>query len=127
MRRWLAPLALGPAGLAVGLLSVVAHRHAVEVGPLVVPWGLALVLATLYTCTRAAALLGGPRGGGFAFAAGFVVTLLASYRPRAAGDYLIAGDLRGYGLLLGGVVVVGFAVVRGLSRPPHRAPPTVAP
>ncbi|MFY0407856.1 hypothetical protein [Solicola sp. PLA-1-18] len=127
MRRLLVPVALVAAGLLTGLMAVVAHRHAVVVASLVVPWGLVLVLVTLYACTRAAAELGGPRTGAFSFGAGFVVALLLAYRPRAAGDYLVAGDLRGYGLLVGGVLVVGAGVLRGLSAPARGAPPSVAP
>lgn len=101
----LALCALGGAVLCVAGIAV--HRQ--RTGG--VPWGIVLVLVTVFVVATACGLLA-ERPGTVLFSLGYVVLLLLVLGQRAEGDYLIASDPLGYGFLLGSVIVLGIAVVR---------------
>lgn len=94
----LAP-ALLVAGAVVGAASTLAHGRT---------WGL--LLALVATAATAVALPPGWHTRS-AFALGWVVVVLYGTRPTDSGGYLVAGDVRGYLLLLLGLVLVLHAVV----------------
>lgn len=104
-------------GVLLALLCLIAYRQAWYVAGVLLPWGLALALLATYATVRAAAYPDGPAAGAMACGAGWVVTMIVLFRPRDEGDYLLAADVRGYGLLLGGMLVVTAAVVRAIGAP----------
>lgn len=92
-------------GLAVGIASVAVHSTW---------WGLPLALAA--TAATAYALPGGwTRRASFVLGWSGAVAVLAL--PRPEGDYLIAGDVSGYGLLGFGLVLLVAGLV---TLPPPR-------
>lgn len=112
---------LGLAGALTTIVALLAHRHSLSVGPVLIPWALVLTVVATYAATRAAGVLGGA-GGAIAYGVGWTLMLLLTYRPRAEGDYLVAGDVRGYGLLAGGLGAVGLAIVQAVSQSSRQSP-----
>ena len=104
-------LLLAVVGLVSGVAAVLVHGDW---------WGLLLGLATT---AAVLVLLGGRRWARPAFAVGWVAALVAAMLPRAEGDYLVAGSLEGY-LLLVTVpvwVVAALTSVAGRGRRPRVA------
>ena len=105
--RALLAVALLVVGAASGLAAVAVHGRW---------WGLALattaVLATLWA-------LGAGWATRLPFAAGFGLVVLRLAVSRPEGDFLVAGDARGYLLLLLTLLVVATAVAT-LPRPGER-------
>lgn len=102
-------------GATVALTAVPLHRHGVWVGGLLLPWGLVVALSAAVACGFAL------RGSGLAtvgFAIGWLLLLLVVMPGGPGGDYVFLDDLRGWGLLGGGVLVgvVLFGVGLGASR-----------
>jgi hypothetical protein len=102
--RALAAVGLLVAGAATGVAAVALH----EIG-----WGLVLGFAATF-----AAVLAVPPGwwSRLPLAAGWVGVVGWLSVPRAEGDYLIASDAPGYGLLAAGLVLLVVAVAT-LPRP----------
>ncbi|MFD0806639.1 hypothetical protein ACFQ0K_11125 [Nocardioides caeni] len=100
-------LALGCAvlGAAVSVCVVALHGYV---------WGLLLGLAA--TAAMLVALPGGPLRLGFA--AGWALVLAVAAPARAEGDYLVAGDVPGYALLVSGIVVFAAGFAGLVRRPP---------
>jgi len=89
-------------GVTVALTAIPAHRHGSWVGGVLLPWGLLVALAAALGCglalrDSAAATIG--------FALGWAGLLLALMPGGPGGDYVYLNDVRGWGLLGGGVVV----------------------
>lgn len=80
-------LVLLAAGAVVGTAAVLLHG---------LWWGFALGLAT-----GVASVLALPPGlaSRVAFAGGWTLAVVVLMLPRAEGDYLVGGDVRGYGVL----------------------------
>lgn len=95
-------------GAAVGLGAVLLHDYW---------WGLLLGVAATVAVLIA---LPAERGARLAFALGWVVVLWRATTERAEGDYLVSSDVRGYSLLVLGMVVLGAGFL-GLARRPRRA------
>lgn len=112
---------LGVTGALTAVVALLAHRHSVTVGPVLVPWALVLTVAATYAAARAAGVVAGAAGA-IAYGVGWTLMLLLTYRPRGEGDYLIAADVRGYGLLIGGLGAVGIAVVQAVNRSTRESP-----
>ncbi|GAA4699832.1 hypothetical protein [Nocardioides nanhaiensis] len=85
--RLLGVLGLLVAGVVVGTAAVLLHG---------LWWGFALALAT-----GVASVLALPPGLAtrVPFAGGWTLAVVVLMLPRAEGDYLVGGDLRGYGVL----------------------------
>lgn len=111
MRALVATLAL-VLGLACGLATALVHRDW---------WGLVLGVGTAVTVPWAlpAAWWGRP-----VFAVGWVAAILAVLLPPAGGGFMVVGDLLGYGLIGGSLVLLVACVVT--SRP-GRHPERVGP
>ncbi|UYM06205.1 DUF6113 family protein [Solicola gregarius] len=118
VRRLVIRVALVLAGAVVCLAALVAHRHQWSLAGIDLPWGLVLALGTTYLVVRAGALLDAGRAGAVCVAAGWVVAFFYLFSGRPEGDYLFASDWLGYSMLIGGLVVVGAAVVVSMSGPP---------
>lgn len=86
--RLLRALALLAAGVVVGTAAVLLHG---------LWWGFALGLATGVACVLAL-----PPGltTRVVFAGGWTLAVAVLMLPRAEGDYLVGGDVRGYGVLV---------------------------
>ena len=108
---WPAVLVAVPAGLlgaAVAVMALLTHRDAVRVADVLVPWGLAL--ATLGSVLPSLALrsLGAGGAGGRRLRRRYGAwSCSCCSSGRGEGDYLVAGDARGWGFL----VVASLAVV----------------
>lgn len=95
-------------GAATGLAAVVVHATT---------WGWPLAVATAVAATVA---LPPAWWGRLAFSWAWAATVLGLSVSRDEGDYLISGDLRGYGLLAIAVVLAvagALGSVRGRARP----------
>jgi len=92
------------AGAVTGVAAVAVHQRW---------WSLALVVGAVV-----ATVLALPRGWWtrLPFALGFVAVLGVAMTPRAEGDYLIPGNVRGYALLAVGLAAFLIAVAT-LPRP----------
>lgn len=89
-------------GAAVALVAVPAHRHGTWVGGLLLPWGLLVALCAALGCGL---LLRGSGSMMAGFAIGWTLLLLGLMPGGPGGDYVFVSDLRGWGLLGGGVLV----------------------
>ncbi|MQW75762.1 hypothetical protein GHK92_07745 [Nocardioides sp. dk4132] len=117
MRRVLSGLLAVPVlllGAATALATVAVHGHW---------WGLLLGLAATVATTIAL-----PPGWTrrVAWAAGWVAMVGYLAVPRSEGDYVIAGDLAGYAVLITAAVVAlgALATLPGRSSMRTRLPPT---
>jgi hypothetical protein len=91
-------------GAVTGVAAVAVHQRW---------WGLALVVATV---TATVVALPGGWWARLAYALGFVGILGVALTPRAEGDYLVPGNVRGYVLLAVGFLTLLIAVAT-LPRP----------
>ncbi len=102
----------------LGALSAVAaalvSRHVWRTGEMMLPWGMILAVggsvATVYAARTQA------RTAGFAAAAGWIGGLLLVL-SGPGGDLVVAGDVFGYGFLLGATAAV-FITAGWRQRPP---------
>lgn len=101
-------------GALVSVGSVMVHRRAIDG----VPTGLILVVVTTLMLARALRDRGDGRLAS-TYAFGWLVVLGYFLLGRPEGDYVIASDLRGYGLLVTGLVMVVVAIV-SLGAPRRR-------
>ncbi|WP_141014291.1 hypothetical protein [Nocardioides sambongensis] len=102
-------------GVGVGICTVGVHATG---------WGLVLGLAATAATLVA---LGGGWWRRFAFATGWSAAVLVLSASRTEGDYLVAGDLVGYGLLIAvPLVFVGAWWGFGTAPTRTRSPATVA-
>jgi hypothetical protein len=90
-------------GAVVGLAAVVVHRS-------VVPLGLLLALAGTFAVAWWWQRSSTPRAAA-TYAAGWFAVLLVVLLGRPEGDYAVAADIPGYGLLAGGLLLVVVALV----------------
>ncbi|UPK74090.1 DUF6113 family protein [Nocardioidaceae bacterium SCSIO 66511] len=116
-RQLLVRAAFGVAGAVVCLAALIAHRHVWSPFGVELPWGLALSLTASYLVVRAAALLDDRPIGAICAAVGWAVMFMYLFSGRPEGDYLFASDWIGYTMLIGGLVVVGAAVVVSMTGP----------
>lgn len=101
--RWLAAVVVLLLGLACGVATALVHRDW---------WGMALGIGAAAAVTVA---LPGTWWGRPAFAAGWVLAMLAALLPPGGGGFLVVADLLGYGLL--GASLLLLLVSVATSRP----------
>jgi hypothetical protein len=89
-------------GLAVAVGAVAVHRS-------LPPLGLLLALLPTFAVPWWLLRSGRPRTA-MSYAAGWLLVLGATVSGRPEGDYAVAGDLRGYGLVAAGFGLVAVAV-----------------
>jgi hypothetical protein len=90
-------------GLVVSLGALVVHRSAF-------PLGLLLALVSSLGVPWWLLRSGSPRTA-VSYVVGWLLLLGLAVIGRPEGDYVLAADVRGYGLLGGGFVLVAFGVV----------------
>jgi hypothetical protein len=94
----------------------VVHREAVFAGSVaVVPYGLALALATTWSVGWAMRQVFGAAGG-VCVVVGWLLALAWLLLGRPEGDFVVANDWLGWGLLAGGVIVLGLLVASSVGR-----------
>lgn len=79
---------------------------------MLLPWGLVVALAAAFGCGLALRGVGSATVG---FALGWSVLLIALMPGGAGGDYVYMNDVRGWGLLGGGVAVGAVLLATGLG------------
>ncbi len=115
------PAAVGVAaallGSAVALLALSVHRA----GGAGLPWGLGLAVAASTAGSLGVRAASPGPAAVFGYGAGWCAAVLLALGGRPEGDYVIGGDLLGWGFLVlacGGVVLV--TVVGALTGGPGR-------
>ena len=106
--------------MAIGVTGafIQAHRSVVVLndGYVVVPWGVAIVLAVLLVCIRAAATITRLRAGAWLVLGGWLTMTFYLATETASGDLAVSSGLRQWLYLLVGAVV-GSAVATLPPRP----------
>lgn len=123
------------AGMVIGATGafIQAHRSVIVLADwyVVLPWGVAIVLAVLFVSVRAAATITRLRAGAWLVLGGWLVMTLYLATETASGDLAVSSGLRQWLYLLVGAVV-GSAVATLPPRPlvdpsrhgSHELPPT---
>lgn len=104
-------------GLLLGATGGVIQRSQLHVGDHSLPWGLAVVLVTLFVSVRAAVWWARRRPGGVVVAVGWLVATVVLSSSGPGGDVLLPDDWRSHVYLLGGVVIALVAVLLPLPQP----------
>ena len=113
----LAGLLAGALGAFAAVLALLAHRVMSPLGGVELPWGLGLSLLCVFALVCAAGALGGAVAAA-CVAGGWVLCLLLALNGRPEGDYLLAADGVGKGLLWGGLATVAVAFLVALRLEP---------
>jgi hypothetical protein len=106
-------------GAVVALAATAVHRVDSRVGGVVLPWGLALGLATSLLAGLAARDLLG-QAGGVCLAAGWLSLFGWLTLGRPEGDFVIASDALGWAMLILGLVTMAVLFAVSLGRPAGR-------
>jgi len=102
------------AGLYLGLLGAVVHRHGSDVAGADVPWGLVLALLPLAPVALVADRTVSQGGAAVLVGWGLVMALQGAVAP---GSYLVANDVTGWAFTLVGLgLLVAVAVVKPRLR-----------
>ena len=101
-------------GAVVALAAVAVHRD----GSSGLPWGLALAAAGS-VCTAWWLLGAASSRTTVSYAVGWLVVFTVAVLGRPEGDYAVAADVRGYGLMVSALLVLAFGVA-GLRGPSQR-------
>jgi hypothetical protein len=103
-------------GAVCCLAGAVVHREAVFAGGYaVLPYGLALAIATTWSAGKAMRDVFGDAGG-ISVVIGWLAALSWLLLGRPEGDFVVANDFLGWGLLAGGVIVLGWLVASSVAR-----------
>ncbi len=94
-------------GLFLGFVGALVQAYEQPVGPVVVPLGLLLVLASLVPVARASAWWIGSRLGAVLFSTGWVAATLVMGSPMPGGDLVLASGWREMTYLIGGTILLG--------------------
>ena len=98
------------------LAGAVVHREAVFAGGYaVLPYGLVLAVATTWSVGKAMRDVFGAAGG-LSVVVGWLAALSWLLLGRPEGDFVVANDFLGWGLLAGGVIVLGWLVASSVAR-----------
>ncbi len=109
-------------GAAVATLALVAHRDALRVGGMLLPWGLVLAVVASVLPSLALVALASGRLAVAGYGAGWCLVVLVLVGGRQEGDYVVAGDARGWGFLVVASLAVVAVTLRGLAAGPGRGP-----
>lgn len=101
--------ALGGAG--VGVLALLTHR----LGGNTLPWGLVLAAAASVSISWALTVLRAGPTAVVAYGLGWGAAVVVALGGRPEGDYLVAADTLGWGLLIGVTTAVFVVTVLGVS------------
>lgn len=96
-------------GVLTGVATIAVHRSMAGLA-----LGLVATLAVMWTLRLSLAF------GASAFAAGWLLPLLVVITGRAEGDYVVSGDLLGWGLIVSGLVVLVAGLAWARPRPVPR-------
>ena len=102
-------LLLLPGGFLLGVVGGFLTEHRFSVGPVEIPWGSILVVATLIACTRAVSLHFETRAAGGMLFAGWLIGTALLALPNPSGDVVFTFDAATLGYLLGGSALGGAA------------------
>ena len=86
-------------GAVVAVFALAAHRDAVLLGDLRLPWGLVLAVAGSALPSLALAAERAGRPAVAAYGAGWCLVVFVLVGGREEGDYVVAADGRGWGFL----------------------------
>ncbi len=103
-------------GVVVGVVGAFVQAQRALVGPVSVPWGLALTWLVLLVLVRGAAWAAGSRWGSWALVVGWLAATVALTAESPSGDIAISGGTRQLVYLLGGVVLASAAATLPLPR-----------
>jgi hypothetical protein len=104
----------------VAICAGLVSRFAWRPGPLMVPWGLLLGLASALAVVVLARQFG--RAHGFLAVGGWIIGLAAILLGRPEGDFVIASDLLGWAFLLAPIAVLVAAATWGGAPDRGRRP-----
>jgi hypothetical protein len=104
-------LALAFGGLVLGILGVALASLRTTYAGTSIPWGVLLMLVTVFVCVRGASWLVGTRRGGAAAALGWLAATLLLSTTNPGGDVLLPDLPRTYQYLIGASVLVVLAAV----------------
>ena len=108
--------------------ALAAHRDAGYVGSVLVPWGLVLAVLASALPSTALVTLGAGRAAVGGYGGGWCLVVLVLVGGRPEGDYVVAGDFRGWGFLVVATLAVVAVTLRGLTAVgPGRGPAAADP
>jgi len=105
------------------VLALLTHR----LGGNTLPWGLVLAAAASVSISWALTVLDAGPMAVVAYGLGWGAVVVVALGGRPEGDYLVAADLLGWGLLIGVTSAVFVVTVLGVAvgtRRPHSRQPT---
>ena len=106
-------------GAVVALAATAVHRVDSRISGVVLPWGLALGLATSLVVGLAARDVLG-QAGGVSLAVGWLSLFGWLTLGRPEGDFVIASDGLGWAMLILGMVTMAVLLAVSLGRPTRR-------
>ena len=114
-------------GAAVATLALLAHRDAARIGDVLLPWGLVLAVVASVLPSLALVALAAGRAAVGGYGAGWCLVVLGLVSGRQEGDYVVAGDARGWGFLVVASVAVVAVTLRGLAARAGHSPAAADP
>lgn len=114
-------------GIVYGTVATIGHRHAWQIGEVVIPWGLVAGLVGVAALLLGIRLVAGGRGAALAAAVGVVAAVALFSLPGPGGSVLVASGLVGtvwsVGPALIAVLIVAWPSLpsRGAARTPSAA------
>jgi hypothetical protein len=119
-RRWLGALLLVAVGLVIGVTGAFlqAERFVLSGpwGPVVVPWGVAVVWVVLLLAVRGGAWAIYSRWGAWSVTLGWLVGTVAMSAESPSGDLALSGGGRQMTYLLGGLILASVAATLPVPR-----------
>lgn len=102
-RQWLA--ALLPMGFLIGVIGGFMQESRITISGVAIPWGSALIIATLVATIRAASLNIGTRLAGVLLYGGWLIATVLMALPNPSGDVVFTADAGALGYLMAGCVL----------------------
>lgn len=113
-------------GIVYGTVATIGHRHAWELGEVVIPWGLVAGLVGVAALLLGIRLVAGGRGAALAAAIGVVAAVALFSLPGPGGSVLIAGGIVGT-MWSVGPALIAVLIVAWPSLPSRAAARTPSP
>lgn len=120
--RLLAPPLALLLGATVAVSAVVLHRAVVDLGGFSVPWGAVLGVGGSVVVSLGVGSLTRAAWPVAAYGIGWCAAVVLLLAGRPEGDYLVAGDGRGWGFLVGGALAMVSVTLLGVLAAPTRVP-----